>query len=47
MTKLEAYQQAINKIDDLLEYRYKSMSIMGIRAEILDTIENIAKKITV
>lgn len=39
------YQQAVNKIDDLLEYRYQSMTPEEIKKTIMSYIDTIAEKL--
>ena len=42
---LPHYAEAVNRIDDFLEYRYKHCSVDQIKAIIMDSIDEITRKI--
>ena len=45
MKRLEAYQRAVNEIDDFFEYRYRSCSPEEIKKFVDNTILNLVKRI--
>lgn len=42
---LEAYQRAVNKIDDYLEYRYASSNIMDMRKTVYGILEKLNEEL--
>ncbi len=45
--KLYLYMHLVNKIDDYLEYRYKSHTAQQVRDNILGMIDTLTKELTI